>query len=185
MIEKSYTSIAADVQGINAHRYANTITHGNQEFMEAISFRHYLEAQNMITPSEAQSQLTAVCPDSATVTLSQADFLLGIFDMTGELMKLAITVMATGGHTKDSINQASQHVKILLDMRELRIHLENLTVPHGNNDLAYIRKKMDVMKTSVEKVENAFYGLTVRGAERPRGWVPEEKNAGVERVESY
>ena len=34
-------------------------------------------------------------------------------------------------------------------------------------------KKAEVMRNSVEKVEKAFYGLVVRGAERPKGWNPD------------
>jgi hypothetical protein len=34
-------------------------------------------------------------------------------------------------------------------------------------------KKMEVMKTCVEKVEAAVYGMIVRGRERPKGWVPD------------
>ncbi len=29
------------------------------------------------------------------------------------------------------------------------------------------------MRASVEKVEKALYGLIVRGAERPKGWLPD------------
>ena len=107
--------------------------------------------------------------------------------MTGELMRFAITAMATSGALPrpegaalnggddmevDSASAASQRT-ILTDLRQLRSALESLntsgTGPFGKE----VDKKADVMRQSVEKVERALYGLTVRGAERPKGWMPD------------
>ena len=159
--------------------------------MEATSFRHYLENQTLISPKEAQEKLDSLCPSSSKVVSLLSDYLLGIYDMTGELMKLAITVIATSGHVpttslKDDIKNKDERMKILLDLRELRIHLESLNIQHSSNLGHDVSKKMDVMRASVEKVENAFYGLTVRGAERPSGWMPDENHAmGAEQLASH
>jgi len=116
---------------------------------------------------------------------------LGIYDMTGELMRFGITAMATSGElprpdvpaaaageeamevdSAPAPAAASQRT-ILTDLRQLRSALESLntsgTGPFGKE----ADKKADVMRQSVEKVERALYGLTVRGAERPKGWMPD------------
>lgn len=170
--------MGSDLQDINAYRYSGTITHGNQEFMEAISFRYYLETQTLITHQEAQDKLKALCPSNAQVSLSTADYLLGIYDMTGELMKLAITMMTMGNQVpsrKGSSAEQDDRTRVLSDMRELRVQLESLSIPHSISLGRDVTKKMEVMRNSVAKVENAFYGLTVRGAERPSGWLPPEE----------
>jgi hypothetical protein len=138
---------------------------------------------------------------------------LGIYDMTGELMRFAITAMAMNGalpspspttttpptakneHTSSeqpitdamqldpsppSKSQQPQRT-ILTDLRQLRSALESLntsgTGPFGKE----ADKKAEVMRQSVEKVERALYGLTVRGAERPKGWMPDlSSSRGVE-----
>lgn len=121
------------------------------------------------------------------------DYVLGIYDMTGELMRFAITAMAMSGELPrpvavpagaisdggeamevDSASaSASSQRTILTDLRQLRSALESLntsaTGPFGKE----ADKKADVMRQSVEKVERALYGLTVRGAERPKGWMPD------------
>lgn len=117
------------------------------------------------------------------------DYVLGIYDMTGELMRFAITAMATsgalprpegaGGSGSDAMDvdsasaSAASQRTILTDLRQLRSALESLntsgTGPFGKE----ADKKADVMRQSVEKVERALYGLTVRGAERPKGWMPD------------
>ncbi len=55
-----------------------------------------------------------------------------------------------------------------MDMRGLRAALESLDTGFGPF-AKDVEKKADVMRASVEKVEKALYGLTVRGAERPPG----------------
>lgn len=114
--------------------------------------------------------------------LGYEDYLLGIYDMTGELMRFAITAMATSGslpapspstaQASDSMDVDQADRNILTDMRTLRSSLEELNTA-GGPFAKEVDKKMDVMKQSVEKVEKALYGLTVRGAERPKGWMPD------------
>ena len=67
-------------------------------------------------------------------------------------------------------------------MRNLRSALESLDA--GTGPFARdVDKKMDVMRASVEKVEKALYGLTVRGAERPKGWMPDTSTGRALEVE--
>ena len=63
--------------------------------MESLSFQHYLETQTLISYEDASARLAELSGANAPVTLSLEDYLLGIFDMTGELMRFAITAMAT------------------------------------------------------------------------------------------
>jgi len=62
-----------------------------------------------------------------------------------------------------------------MDMRELRMSFQALdTTSCGGTGLGKdVEKKMEVMKTCVEKVEAAVYGMIIRGRERPKGWIPE------------
>lgn len=65
------------------------------------------------------------------IILSEDDYLLGLFDMTGELMRYAITGMATRGvlPTSDSVSSNEKgRGGILADMRALRMGLEGLNL---------------------------------------------------------
>jgi hypothetical protein len=55
----------------------------------------------------------------------------------------------------------------------MRSLFEALSVPRRHNMLRDMGKKVDVMQSSVEKVERAAYGILVRGSERPAGWRPD------------
>ena len=155
--------------------------------MEAVSFQHYVETQQLITYEEAQAKI------ARGISLTEDDYILGLFDLTGELMRFAITGMATNGalprgSAHDPGNEGND---ILSDLRSLRAAFETLDVTHSSADGSPLKrdleKKMEVMKTSVEKVENAVYGMIIRGKERPKGWVPDmgSEERGREAVESY
>jgi len=144
-----------------------------------MSFQYYLETQQLIPYGEATKKLASMSSNEEHVTLSISDYLLGVFDMVGELMRFSITAMATGGqvskvqaqdHGMSDIEQ--QPRTVLEDLRELRNHLENLNVS-GSSLARDTGKKMQVMQECVEKVEKASYGQVVRGSERPKGWIPD------------
>ena len=180
-IEVQLTAIAKDLQGINAYRYSRQISGGLQEFVEAVTFQHYLETQRLMSYQEAQANIEAMTKDGK-VMLIVDDYILGLFDMVGELMRFAVTVMATNGELpgKDGHD-------VLSDLRELRSSLESLDTDQSSWFSLDVSKKMPVMQECVEKVEKALYGLTVRGAERPKGWMPnaDESHSGREEIESY
>ncbi|EER23095.1 hypothetical protein D8B26_004401 [Coccidioides posadasii str. Silveira] len=190
-IDTLFKSIAADVSGLNAWRYQHQTTWGVQEYIEALSFQHYIEKQRLITLEEVRSSL----PPEILVT--ESDYVLGLFDLTGELMRFAITAMSMGG-TRPRDTLASANVDgpsdvcgsgtsvegIMVDLRELRAMFEKLNVPRNHSLMKDLSKKMEVMQASVEKVEKAAYGLLVRGKERPQGWMPDLSSSSAP-VESY
>lgn len=104
--------------------------------------------------------------DGPGVELSPEDYLLGIYDMTGELMKFAITAMATDGALPTITpsnsggaggegNSPGIQRNVLTDMRGLRSALESLNA--GTGPFAReVEKKLEVMQASVEKVEKAL-----------------------------
>jgi predicted translin family RNA/ssDNA-binding protein len=193
MVKAQYQAVMPDLQGMNLQRYARNISGGNQEFVEATTFQHYLEKHSLLSYEEATKALAAICGSSQRL-LSMEDYILGIFDMIGELMRFAITSIATnGGKLKRDLsmdqNKKSESVEevqllsqqpewasgqkwnIMNDLRDLRCHLEAFEVRHNPSFALEVEKKMDVMRSCVEKVENSFYGLVIRGRERSEGWV--------------
>lgn len=191
-IKKTYAAVSKDLQGINAYRYSRNITGGHQEFMESLSFQHYLETQSLISYEESCTKLAELGGEGGAILLTPEDYILGIFDMVGELMRFAVTAMATsgalpGGESRPApaasaeqkedamdVDKPAQTPRrnVLEDMRELRTQLESLDI--GDRKFSDdVDKKMGVMRNCVEKVENALYGLIIRGRERPKGWMPD------------
>ena len=117
--------------------------------------------------------------------LTEDDYVLALFDLVGELMRFAITGMATngalprGGAVKGE-GGGGEERDIVGDLRGMRAGFEGLD---GAGKRA--EKKMEVMRTCVEKVEGAVYGMIVRGRERPKGWVMDVGEERRGEVESY
>jgi len=181
IIQTNFNAIAPDLTGINAWRYQRQISGGIQEYMEAISFEHYLRTQKLITRSEAAATMPS------NIELTGDDYVLGLFDLIGELMRFAITTMATSGALPSSQGEDGEKKDVLQDLRQVRMLFEGLdTSSCGGTGLGKdVEKKMEVMKTCVEKVESAVYGMIIRGRERPKGWVPDLSSDERGAVESY
>jgi len=96
------------------------------------------------------------------------DYLLGVADLTGELMRLCISSLAVGN--EDYCN------KVSLILREIYDGFSILPVNAGYE----LSKKMQVMKVCLQKVENACFQLKVRGSEIPKELLAEQLERGAE-----
>ena len=181
------TSLVPDLTAaINPGRYQRQISPGIQELIEALAFQHYLETQTLITLDEVRGWL----PEALRRVVSEEDYLMGLFDFTGEVMRFAVTSL--GVRTSSEQEQEQEHdqgpdqgkqekmlpssqADIVVDLRVMRASLEMLSIPrrHSHAMMRDFGKKLDVMQNSVEKVERAAYGILVRGSERPAGWMPD------------
>ena len=105
--------------------------------------------------------------------LTDDDYLYGIFDLTGEMMRFATTTSAlTGAMASGNLEgDADEHRDIVHDMHELGTLFE--TLPRRSGSKQMWEKKLEVTRQSVQKVEKLGYDLKVRGSERPKGWVPD------------
>lgn len=167
-ISKLMVSIAPDVQSLNRYRYANSLR-CLEEFVEALSFMHYLRHQTLITIQETAAMMPA------GVTLTPHDYLYGVFDLFGELMRFATVTTAQTGKLVGGIEGVddAERRNILSDIHELGCAYEMLPEIPGKD----YRFKMTAMKQSVRKVEMLGYGIVVRGSERPKGWIPDMSDA--------
>lgn len=174
--------------GINGWRYQRQISSGIQEFIEALSFDHYLRTQTLITHAECAARIPS------GILVSEEDYVMGLFDLTGEMMRFAVLSLSSGNAaaTKSTENTESESKRptlapsqgdIVVDLRAMRAGFEALSVPRRHFMLRDLTKKMEVMQNSVEKVERAAYGILVRGSERPSGWTPDL--SGSVEVESH
>ncbi|RCI08066.1 hypothetical protein L249_7809 [Ophiocordyceps polyrhachis-furcata BCC 54312] len=167
-------SVKADLQDENRDRYSWQMR-GMEELVEALSLSHYLRTQKLISPAEAQAAVPA------DVSLTTRDYLFGVLDLFGELMRFATVhreaVLPALHHHHDgdgeSNDEESHRRPVLRDLQELACTFEAL--PPASNPKDWY-SKLEAMRQSVRKVEDLGYGLVVRGSERPSGWLPEAKD---------
>ncbi|OGM40428.1 translin-associated factor TraX [Aspergillus bombycis] len=179
-IQSLFTTALPDVTGPNKWRYQRQLSGAIQEYIEALSFHHYLTTQTLITLPEVCTKLPA------EILVTEEDYLLGLFDLTGEMMRFAVTALSAGSVAADSgasdekMGLSREQNGIVVDLREMRSLFEGLSVSRRHNLIKDLGKKMEVMQGSVEKVERAAYGILVRGSERPAGWMPDLSAGGDE-----
>jgi len=124
-----------------------------QEFIEALSFAYYLEHHTLMPYRDVEATFKSE-QGTPFFPLTMEDYLLGISDLTGEIMRLTITSIGTQ-HTG-----LSDILAVCALVRAWYADLEALT-PLVRD----LRKKQDVTAQSLHKIEAAAYSLSVRGAE--------------------
>lgn len=112
------------------------------------------------------------------------DYLMGLMDLTGEIMRFAVVQLSSGNATATAPategdveaqppRLSDTQAGIVIDLRTMRARSEALSCPRKYNMMRDLGQKVGVMQNSVEKVERAAYGILVRGSERPSGWMPD------------
>ncbi|TWW78648.1 X Translin-associated factor [Takifugu flavidus] len=143
---------------------------GIQEFVEAASFLHYIRHRSLVSLEEINARLVFVRPEeppsmdsveagpagALTFQVTPSDYLLGVADLTGELMRLCISSVGNGDI--DTPFQLSQFLR--------QIHDGFFYI--GNTGPYEVSKKLHVLRQSLGKVEDACYTLRVRGSEIPK-----------------
>jgi predicted translin family RNA/ssDNA-binding protein len=161
-INQRFDDIKPDLQGGYAYRYRKQISGAIQEYMEAVLVHHWLETQTILTFDEAKTKI------ADGIMLTEEDYLLGVFDFTGEVMRFTVTYLAKHGKLPGDkpFDQSA-----LASMHTLRCRLEAMHL-YGNRDLKGLGQKLKVARSSVNKIGNSVYSKSVRGQEKPDGWVP-------------
>ncbi|KAK2462048.1 hypothetical protein APHAL10511_006511 [Amanita phalloides] len=151
-VQETYAKMRSELEGDRYWRYQRQVSPGLQEYTEALSFAHYLEHANLITFNQVQETL---CDASGKpyFPLSVSDYLLGVSDLMGELMRHAIS-----GISKRGGRQTSS--ELCMFVRNCKADFEMFT-PHVHD----LRKKQSVTTQSLEKIEDATYAIVVRGSE--------------------
>lgn len=169
-------SITKELQSeLDPLKYHAAYTSGIQEYIEALSFYVFLKEKRLITPDETKAWLTFQegkenCSNDVTSAeskqnfsaesviefpLSISDYLLGVADLTGELMRLCINATGNGNLELPFF--------IVQVMRDIYCCYLNL----GYTSVKELPTKLKTLKNSLFKVENVCYNIKVRGSEVP------------------
>ncbi|PKI64449.1 hypothetical protein CRG98_015174 [Punica granatum] len=127
-----------------------------QEYVEAATLCKFCKTGTLLNLDEMNATLFPLSdPSQEPLQINVLDYLLGLADLTGELMRLAIGRISDG--------ELEYAEKICKFVREIHRKL-TLVVPLMD-DSDDMKKKMDTMLQSVMKIENTCYSVHVRGSE--------------------
>ena len=96
-----WSLVGTELDGEDPWFYLRAYTAGLQEYVEALSFHHHLTHGGLVTWEHVSKATNSMDDDdnSSGVLVPRADYMLGVADLTGEVMRQAVN-SAGFGNTK-------------------------------------------------------------------------------------
>lgn len=155
----NFKVIAKELEGCDIYQYLKAISAGIQEFIEAYTFLEYLRGKKISGWEAIEKRFEYKTEDEGqqeySLKLVPSEFILGLADLTGEVMRLCINSLGSGER-----NTCFDICKFLQNIYSKYLTLR--AFPSRPRDYS---QKMTTMKHSVMKAENVCYNLVVRGTE--------------------
>ncbi|KAL2234904.1 UNVERIFIED_CONTAM: Translin-associated protein X [Sesamum indicum] len=156
VVDQYISRLAKELQGTDFWKLRRAYSPGVQEYVEAATLCNFCKTGALLNLDQINASLRPLSdPSVEPLQINVLDYLLGLADLTGELMRLAI------GRISDGELEFAQ--KICSFVRE--IHRELMLIAPKMDDASDMKTKMDVMLQSVMKIENACFSVHVRGSE--------------------
>ncbi|XP_058022508.1 translin-associated protein X isoform X1 [Ahaetulla prasina] len=173
LVRQKIKQVAQELMGEDMHQYHRAISPGLQEYVEAVSFQYFIKTRSLISLEDINKQLifteenkeeerkpSSDSPNKENNTwnikVTPVDYLLGVADLTGELMRMCINSVGNG-----DIDTPFELSQFLCQIYDGFSYI-------GNTGPYEVSKKLYTLKQSLAKVENACYTLKVRGSEIPK-----------------
>ncbi|KAB0347801.1 hypothetical protein FD755_006177 [Muntiacus reevesi] len=137
-VRQKILQVAQELSVEDMHQFHRAITTGESRFT--------------LPSSDAQDKQCGTW----RLKITPVDYLLGVADLTGELMRMCINSVGNGDI--DTPFEVSQFLRQVYDGFSFI----------GNTGPYEVSKKLYTLKQSLAKVENACYALKVRGSEIPK-----------------
>ena len=173
--QTKWQHLAKELFGQDPYQYMRAYSPGLQEYIEAVSLLHYIEKGTLVELKEIQDQLTfhslqdmtqndnktttvesAMCEDEIlTVHVPPIEYILGVADLTGELMRMAISSVSIG-----KLDVTREYCTFIRTLYDSFVSLGNIS--------REVTRKVSTLRQSLHKVETACYTVQVRGSEIPK-----------------
>jgi predicted translin family RNA/ssDNA-binding protein len=154
--EQYVARLVKELGGTDFWKLRRAYSPGVQEYVEAATLCKFCKTGTLLNLDEINSALSPLSdPSVDPLQINVLDYLLGLADLTGELMRLAI------GRISDGELEFAE--KICRFVRE--IYRELTLLARSMDDNHDMKTKMDTMLQSVVKIENACFSVRVRGSE--------------------
>eukprot|EP01018_Ginkgo_biloba_P037811 Gb_34865 [translate_table: standard] len=139
--------VAKELQGDDFWKLRRAYSPGVQEYVEAATVIEFCKTGRLLTLADLNNDLSELSNlPTNSFKINLLDYLLGVGDLTGELMRLAISHVADG-----EVEVAKTICNFVRDLyKELSL------VAPDMDDNSEMNKKMDTMLQSLVKIENVM-----------------------------
>ncbi|ERL90956.1 hypothetical protein D910_08298 [Dendroctonus ponderosae] len=154
----NFKAIALELRRHDGYLYHRAFTAGMQEFIEALCFYQYIKQDSIGNWVDINRSFQFEDEDQQKIQLlfTQYDFILGIADFTGELMRKCINTLGSGN--------VSDCFKLCNFVRAINTGFLGLSYS-GNREVS---RKTHVLRQSLAKMELVCYNIQIRGSEVPK-----------------
>ncbi|XP_074037122.1 translin associated factor X isoform X2 [Leptinotarsa decemlineata] len=157
LIDTNFKTIASELKNEDSHQFHKAYTSGLQEFIEAYAFCQYVKDKTIGDyHSVNQSFQYEEDDEKFSLLFPQIDFILGLADFTGELMRKCINTLGIGN--------VSDCFTLCNFVKLINTGCLGLVAP-GNKELS---RKAFVLRQSLSKMELVCYNIQIRGTEIPK-----------------
>ncbi|XP_017890118.1 translin-associated protein X [Ceratina calcarata] len=176
--ENNFKAIARELEGQDPYFYLKAYRNGSEEYVEALTFFQYLSNSDMGGWVELKNALSYIDSEKGEAKSFQAlvtpsEYILGIADLTGELMRQCINNLALGESA--SCYQTRNFVR----------NVYKGFLGCSNSSSKEINRKVFTLKQSLQKIENVCYTIKVRGSEIPKHILVDVAIEDIESDEGY
>ncbi|RVW44591.1 Translin-associated protein X [Vitis vinifera] len=156
--EQHVSRLVKELQGTDFWKLRRAYSPGVQEYVEAATLCNFCKNGTLLILDEINATLLPLSdPSHQPLQINILDYLLGLADLTGELMRLAIGRISDG-----ELEYAEKICGFVRDIyREL-----TLLAPHMD-DNTDMKTKMDTMLQSVMKIENGYFSFSGNRSRKP------------------
>jgi len=150
-----FKSIGKELEGRDQFEYLRAFTFGLQEFIEAYTYMNYMKDGEVADWNEIRENFKYEEENGAkgACILPPTDYILGIGDLTGEIMRHCISSLGNGDF--EACKRAGQFLQ--------QVHTGFISAgPVHHRD--YSQKEW-TLKQSLLKCENVCYNIRLRGSE--------------------
>ncbi|CAH1981163.1 unnamed protein product [Acanthoscelides obtectus] len=158
VIDINLRAVAEELRDEDSYQFLRAYTNGLQEFIEALTFYQFIKNDSIDNWEKINNLLKYQDEYGSEFTLvfPQYEYILGIADFTGELMRRCINTLGVG-NIEDCF-------KLCNFVRHINTGVLGL-MSHGSKELS---RKAYVLRQSLEKMELVCYNIQIRGTEIPK-----------------
>lgn len=156
LCKTSFLAISKELIGKDPYQFTRAYSAGLQEFVEAFTFYQFLSHADLSDWEILTSGYLTFNEDNqqvVTCMLPPIEYMLGLLDMTGELMRKCINSLGSGD--VDSCFESCDCLRSL--------YTGFMSI--GNTHNREWSRKIYTLKQSLSKAENVCYNVKVRGKE--------------------
>eukprot|EP01125_Pyxidicula_operculata_P012519 TRINITY_DN4112_c0_g1_i1.p1 TRINITY_DN4112_c0_g1~~TRINITY_DN4112_c0_g1_i1.p1 ORF type:complete len:201 (-),score=7.25 TRINITY_DN4112_c0_g1_i1:269-871(-) len=95
-IHALWVRVIDELKGHDPYRFLRAISPGMQEYIEAVTFLEYTKNFRLLTKQEIEEDIRKSHPEGLTIHIPTNEYLLGVSDLTGELMRMCVNCVTIG-----------------------------------------------------------------------------------------